>query len=68
MTQIRVLIFDDLKSRGIRYSREHIRRRERARTFPLHIDLGEGRIGWIEREIDDWLAERAAQRNTEATA
>jgi prophage regulatory protein len=65
---MRVLIFDDLKPKGIPYSREHIRRRERDGTFPMHIDLGEGRIAWIEQEIDDWLIELAAQRNAGAVA
>jgi len=60
---MRVLAYPELKEKkGIRYVREHIRRREKARTFPQHIDLGEGRIAWIEEEIDAWLAERAALR------
>jgi prophage regulatory protein len=58
----RILIYPDLKPKGIPYSREHIRRRERDGTFPMHIDLGEGRIAWLEQEIDDWIAELAAKR------
>jgi prophage regulatory protein len=63
---MKVLLYPDLKSRGIPYSREHVRRRERDGTFPMHIELGEGRIAWIEQEIDAWLTERAEQRNTPA--
>ncbi len=59
---MRILIFSDLKARGIHYSREHIRRREKAGTFPLHVDLGEGRIGWLEEEIESWIATLAARR------
>jgi predicted DNA-binding transcriptional regulator AlpA len=59
---MRVLTFDGLRGRGVPYSREHIRRREKAGTFPQHISLGEGRIGWIEHEIDEWLADLAAMR------
>jgi prophage regulatory protein len=58
----RILIYPDLKPKGIPYSREHIRRRERDGTFPMHIDLGEGRIAWLEEEIDLWIAELAAKR------
>ena len=64
---MRVLIFTDLRERGVRYSREHIRRREKAGTFPLHIELGEGRIGWFEHEIDEWLA-RLGQARYETEA
>jgi predicted DNA-binding transcriptional regulator AlpA len=64
---MRVLIFTDLRERGVRYSREHIRRREKAGTFPRHIELGEGRIGWFENEIDEWLA-RLGQARYDAEA
>lgn len=61
---MRILIFSDLKKRGIHYSREHIRRRECVGTFPQHIELGKGRIGWIEEEIDAWIADLMAARNS----
>ena len=35
---------------------------ESERKFPKRVPLGENRIGWIESEIDDWIAERAACR------
>lgn len=25
-------------------------------TFPQSLDLGGGRIGWLESEIDEWIA------------
>ena len=31
--------------------------------FPKKISLGEGSVGFIEAEIDDWLSARAAQRD-----
>jgi prophage regulatory protein len=60
---MKLLSYDELRAKGIPYSRVHLRRRERELTFPLHVEIGEGRIGWIEAEIDDWLAALAAKRN-----
>jgi prophage regulatory protein len=61
---MRVLTYTELKEKkGIRYVREHIRRREKAGTFPQHIELGEARVGWLEEEIDQWIAGLAAKRN-----
>jgi predicted DNA-binding transcriptional regulator AlpA len=59
---MRLLTYDDLRDRGVKYSRNHIRRREKVGTFPLHVDLGEGRIAWIEAEIIGWIADLAAKR------
>jgi predicted DNA-binding transcriptional regulator AlpA len=60
---MKVVIYNELEpKKGIRYSREHIRRKERDGTFPMHINLGEARIGWIEQEIDDWITGLAARR------
>jgi predicted DNA-binding transcriptional regulator AlpA len=67
--KMRVLIYPELQpKKGIPYTREHIRRREKAGTFPQHLDLGDARIGWIEEEIDEWIAKRAAQRSNPQTA
>ena len=30
--------------------------------FPLPIRLSKGRIGWLESELDGWIAQRAAER------
>jgi prophage regulatory protein len=34
--------------------------------FPKRVRLGSRAIGWIEEEIDKWIAERAAERTGEA--
>ena len=39
-------------------SRATVYRRIRAGTFPIPLDLGNGRLGWIDEEIDAWVAER----------
>jgi prophage regulatory protein len=50
-------------SKGINYSRDHLRRKVKAGEFPKPIPVSERRIAWIEAEIDDWLAARAAERD-----
>ena len=30
--------------------------------FPAPIQLSPGAIGWLEHEIDEWIARRAAER------
>jgi prophage regulatory protein len=40
---------------------------EAAGEFPRRIKLGRGRaVGWIEGEVDDWIAARAAARTSAA--
>jgi prophage regulatory protein len=46
------------------YSPAHIARLEVAGQFPKRVRLGVGRVGWIEQEVEDWLQERAARRDT----
>ena len=46
------------------YSFAHIARLEAAGQFPKRVRLGQARVGWVETEIDDWLAAKAAQRDT----
>jgi len=59
----RLLTYVELKrDKGIRYSREHLRRLELAREFPRRVRVGANTIGWDEAEIDAHLnAKRAAR-------
>jgi prophage regulatory protein len=41
-----------------RLSRDTIRRREHAGTFPRRVKLGPNSVGWIEEEVDAWIASR----------
>ena len=60
---MRVLSFSELRERkGIVWSRPHIHRLINKGKFPRPVKLGEGTAAWVEQEIDDWLAERAAER------
>lgn len=38
-------------------------RMERAGTAPRRIQLGPNSVGWLAKEIETWIAERAARRN-----
>ena len=60
-----ILTYPELKSKkGISYSRQHIARLEEANKFPRRIQIGPGRIGWLEHEIDAWVIEKAEARRT----
>jgi prophage regulatory protein len=37
-------------------------RLERKNLFPRRIKLGTKRVGWLEREVLDWIAARMAER------
>jgi len=61
---LRILRFPELRSRkGISYSRMHIDRLEKAGRFPKRFDIGANSVGWLEHEIDAWIAEKAAARD-----
>jgi prophage regulatory protein len=54
---------DDLQARGIKFSRVHLHRLERAGLFPQHVKYGAGNfIAWFEDEIDAYLDALAAAR------
>jgi len=60
---MKLLMFEELKpSKGVPYCRDHLRTKVAKKEFPAPIPLSPGRIAWIEEEIDDWIAERAAER------
>jgi prophage regulatory protein len=50
-------------SKGIIYSRDHLRRKVKAGEFPRPIPVSNRRIAWIEAEVDQWLADKARARN-----
>ncbi|HSG37796.1 MAG TPA: AlpA family phage regulatory protein [Paracoccaceae bacterium] len=46
------------------YSPQHVARLEKAGQFPKRVQLGPNRVGWVEREVLDWLEERLSNRGT----
>jgi len=63
---MRVLSHDDLKARGIPYSRFYIRQLVAKGQFPKPVRLGGNRVAFVEDEIDAWLRKRAAEREDSA--
>jgi prophage regulatory protein len=50
-----ILSYDELKKKGIRFSRVWILHLIREGKFPKTVKLGESHVGFIEEEIDDWI-------------
>jgi prophage regulatory protein len=64
---MRLLDYDDLAAKGIRYSRCHLWRLIKAGRFPKPVKLGDGaRNAWVEMEIDAFIKARIAERDQAA--
>ena len=50
------------------FSAVHIWRLEKRGVFPRRFAIGANSVGWLEFEIDAWIAARAAERDGEAAA
>jgi predicted DNA-binding transcriptional regulator AlpA len=53
--QHRILGYDDLKSKGIKFSRQWISVLIKQGRFPKAVRMGEASAGFIEAEIDAWI-------------
>ena len=63
------LRYQDLKPlKGIPFSRQHIRRLQKALKFPLSVPFGDNTEVFIDEEIDRWAADRIAERDAKAAA
>jgi predicted DNA-binding transcriptional regulator AlpA len=60
--------------KGIPFTRQHIKRLQKARTedgkprFPLSVPFGDNTEVFIDEEIDQWTADRIAERDAKAAA
>lgn len=62
------LAFEDLKGKGISYSKPHLWRLIKANKFPRPVrGLGSAN-SWAEAEIDAFVAQRVAARDSEKAA
>jgi prophage regulatory protein len=66
MPTLILLSREDLKARGIRYSRAQLWRKVKNGSFPRPVRLGENRVAWLSTEIDGWIDAISAARNLEA--
>lgn len=58
---MRVIRFKQLRER-VPYTRMHIDRLEKAGKFPKRIHLGPNSVGWLDHEVEAWIAARAETR------
>ena len=49
---------------GVPYSFAHIARLEAAGEFPKRVKLGACRVAWVSDEVQAWIDERIATRDT----
>lgn len=57
-SHLTLLSFEQLGDIGIDYSREHLRRMERAEQFPKRVRLSPGRVAWRLSDIESWIESR----------
>jgi len=62
-----ILSFEELRPRGVPFSKPHLNRKIRAGEFPRPIKLGPRKNGWLADEVDTWLAARIAAREQQTT-
>jgi prophage regulatory protein len=60
---MKLLDYAGLLDKGIKWSKPHLWRKERAGEFPKRVQLGAASHGWDEAEIDEWLEQRKAARD-----
>jgi len=59
---MRFLLKRDVITR-VGYCDQHLLRLEKAGQFPRRVQIGPGRVGWLESEIDEFITGRAALRD-----
>jgi prophage regulatory protein len=59
---MRILSKKQVRERVL-YSPSHIDRLEKEKKFPQRVKIGPNRVGWIEDEIDAWIAVFIAKRD-----
>ena len=63
---MRLLRFPQLKAeKNVPFTRQHIRRLQKAGGFPRPVPLGENTTAYLEEEIDEWLTSRVAKRDAQ---
>jgi prophage regulatory protein len=61
---VKLLSFHELRpQKGIRYCRDHLRRKIAAGEFPKPIRVSDNHIAWLEEEIDRYIEQLVAKRD-----
>jgi prophage regulatory protein len=67
MSRQNILSYEDLKHRGIKFTRQWISKLIKDGAFPKPIKLGQGHsVGFVESEIDEWIEKLISKRDEEA--
>jgi prophage regulatory protein len=66
-TAMKLLDYDGLAERGIKFSDTHIWRLIHAGDFPKPVKIG-NRNHWSEEEINQYISDKLAERNAEAAS
>ena len=64
----RLITYDDLATRGIRYSKVTLWRWEKQGKFPQRVPIGAARYGYVESEIDAYVDAKIAARDAKLAA
>jgi predicted DNA-binding transcriptional regulator AlpA len=54
----RMIAWEDLPSKGIRYHRNYLRRLWEEGRFPKPVHLSARKLAWPEAAIDEWIANK----------
>jgi prophage regulatory protein len=64
----RLIPYEDLKSKGVPYSKAHLWRLEKSQKFPKRVPIGGSRYGYVESEIDEYVDQLIAARDAGVAA
>ena len=59
----RLIGYEDLKQKGIPYTKQHLWRLERQSAFPKRVPLSATRVAWVESEIDAYVQAKISARS-----
>jgi prophage regulatory protein len=59
----RLIPYSALADKCIYYSKTQLWRLEKAGMFPKRVKIGSYRHGWVESEIDQYIAQKIAERD-----
>jgi prophage regulatory protein len=65
---IKILHFDDLPAYGVRLSKSQVARLEKADRFPKRVRLSGHRYGYVASEIEAYIRDRIAERDSAQNA
>jgi Prophage CP4-57 regulatory protein (AlpA) len=59
----RMIAFEDLPAKGIRFHRNYLRSLWMEGRFPKPIHLSPRKIAWVEEEVDEWIENKIKLAN-----